>query len=85
MVSTKNVITCGTLNISGQNVSHVQCWQRMMSSMIHCSNQGESLWILDAARETKPDCLLVKHNMLHVMIEYSVSFSEKLKTPTCKT
>ena len=56
-------------------MSHVQCWQ--VHDIIDDSllkSRGITVDIEYAARETKPDWPLVRHNMLHVIIEYPLYF-----------
>ena len=73
MVSTRKMTTCWILSnwISGK-----MCFTYNAGScmMMHCSNQVEPLWIGYAARETKPDWPLMRHNLLHDIIEHPVMF-----------
>jgi len=42
-------------------------------------SRGTTVDIGYAARETKPDWPLIRHNILHVIIEYAIDFSPSKK------
>ncbi len=73
MVSTRNVQVAGywITEFLG-NVTHVQCRQVHDDSLL--KSRGITVDIGYAASETKPDRPLIRHKMLHVIIEYFLSF-----------
>ncbi len=59
-------------------MSHVQCWQvhgSIDDSLL--KSRGITVDIGYASRATKPDWPLVRHNMLHVIMEYQLYFFPK--------
>ncbi len=65
----------------------IQCWQ--VHDDVLLRSRGTTVDIGYAARETKPDWPLIRHNILHVIIEYAIKFfpSKKVgwKSSTCNS